>query len=155
VVLMLCFKVFMPPQILYSCSVIVLFFLNTDKKNRCDSYKKRRSCVLSNISIVAISTGLPVAVNNPVPASQVGFQPVLPLCSYGKVLDFTMKNTRLHRQPTHSENAQKMLCNANHKHCASHCKPETKKTGDSSNVCVCLYRSLKRLTDDHSGFAAV
>jgi len=29
---------------------------------------------LSNISIVAISVGLPVAVSNPVPASQVGFQ---------------------------------------------------------------------------------
>ena len=29
---------------------------------------------MSNISIVAISVGLPVAVNNPVPASQVGFQ---------------------------------------------------------------------------------
>jgi len=28
------------------------------------------------------------------------------------------------------------------------CKPETKKTGDSSNACVCLYRSLKLLTDD-------
>ena len=28
----------------------------------------------ANISIVAISVGLPVAVNNPVPASQVGFQ---------------------------------------------------------------------------------
>ena len=36
--------------------------------------KKRRPSVLSNISIVAISVGLPVAVNNPVPASQVGFQ---------------------------------------------------------------------------------
>jgi len=36
--------------------------------------KKRSSCVLSNISIVAISVGLPVAVNNAVPASQVGFQ---------------------------------------------------------------------------------
>jgi len=36
--------------------------------------KKRRPCVLSNISIVAISVGLPVAINNPVPASQVGFQ---------------------------------------------------------------------------------
>ena len=30
--------------------------------------------VLSNISIVAISVGLPVADNNPVPASQVGLQ---------------------------------------------------------------------------------
>jgi len=29
---------------------------------------------LLNISILAISVGLPVAVNNPVPASQVGFQ---------------------------------------------------------------------------------
>ena len=29
---------------------------------------------LPNISIVAISVGLPVTVNNPVPASQVGFQ---------------------------------------------------------------------------------
>jgi len=29
---------------------------------------------LSNISIVVITRGLPVAVNNPVPASQVGFQ---------------------------------------------------------------------------------
>jgi len=29
---------------------------------------------LSNIAIVAISVGLPVAVNNLVPASQVGFQ---------------------------------------------------------------------------------
>jgi len=28
---------------------------------------------VSNISIVAISVGMPVAVNNPVPASQVGF----------------------------------------------------------------------------------
>jgi len=36
--------------------------------------KKRRPRVLLNISIVAISVGLLVAVNNPVPASQVGFQ---------------------------------------------------------------------------------
>ena len=50
------------------------FFLNTHKKNRCDSYKTRRPSVLSNISIVAISVDLPVAVNNPVRASQVGFQ---------------------------------------------------------------------------------
>jgi len=36
--------------------------------------KKRKACVLSNISIVVISVGLPVTANNPVPASQVGFQ---------------------------------------------------------------------------------
>jgi len=36
--------------------------------------KKRRACVLLNISIAAISVGLPVAVNNPVPASKLGFQ---------------------------------------------------------------------------------
>jgi len=34
----------------------------------------RRPCVVSNISIVTISVGLPAAVNNPIPASQVGFQ---------------------------------------------------------------------------------
>jgi len=28
------------------------------------------------------------------------------------------------------------------RHCTTHCKPETKKMGDSSNSCVCLYRSL-------------
>ena len=39
-------------------------FLTQIRKNRCDSYKNRRPCVLSNISIVAISVGSPVAVNN-------------------------------------------------------------------------------------------
>jgi len=57
---------------LCGCSVFV-FLLTQIRKNRCDSYKNRRPCVLSNISIVAISVGLPVAVNIPVPASQVGF----------------------------------------------------------------------------------
>jgi len=28
------------------------------------------------------------------------------------------------------------------------CKPEAKKTGDSSNAYVCFYRSLKLSTDD-------
>jgi len=37
-------------------------FLTQIRKNRCDSSKKRRPCVLSNISIVAISVGLLVAV---------------------------------------------------------------------------------------------
>jgi len=41
-----------------------------------------------------------------------------------------------------------MRFKANHRHCTTHCKPETKKTGDSSNICVCLYRPLKLLTDD-------
>ena len=57
-VFMLCLKS-------YRCSVSV--FLNTDKKKT----KKCRPCVLSNISIVAISVGLSVAVNNLIPASQV------------------------------------------------------------------------------------
>jgi len=30
----------------------------------------------------------------------------------------------------------------------THWKPETKKTADSSNAGVCLYRSVKLLTDD-------
>jgi len=56
---------------------------------------------------------------------------------------FTEKTLDYKRKLTHSENAQKMCCNANHKHCATHCKPETKKTGDNSNACVCLNTSLK------------
>jgi len=52
----------------------VCFFSTQIRNNSFDSYKKRRPCVLSNILIVAISVDLPVAVNNPVPASQVGFQ---------------------------------------------------------------------------------
>jgi len=58
-----------------------------------------------------------------------------------KTLDYKIKHT-------HSENAQKMLFNANHSHCATHCEPETKKMGDSSNACVCLHRSVKCLPDD-------
>jgi len=58
----------------YIGAVCLFFFWTQIRKNRCDSYKKCRSCVLPNISIVAISVGLPVAVNNPVPTSQVGFQ---------------------------------------------------------------------------------
>jgi len=41
------------------------------------------------------------------------------------------------RNLTHSENAQKMRCNANHRHCPTHCKPETKTTGAATLVCVC------------------
>ena len=53
----------------------VCFDFNTDQKNTYAILLKNVDyCVLSNISIVAISVGLPVAVNNPVPASQIGFQ---------------------------------------------------------------------------------
>jgi len=48
--------------------------MNTGKKIQMWFLKKRRTCVLLKILIVVISVGLPVAVNNPVPASQVGFQ---------------------------------------------------------------------------------
>jgi len=58
----------------YYIGAVCLFFLTQIRKNRCDSCKKHRLCVLSNFSIVAITVGLPEAVNNPVPASQVGFQ---------------------------------------------------------------------------------
>ena len=56
--LTLCVNVFMPPHI---CAV-------------CLFYEKRRLCVLSNILTVAFPDGLPVEINNPVPASQVRFQ---------------------------------------------------------------------------------
>ena len=73
-VLTLCFKVFMLPHILYRGSVFFYcFFFNTDKKKYVILIKKG-PCVLSHTSIEAISVDLPVAVNNPVAASQVGFQ---------------------------------------------------------------------------------
>jgi len=59
----------MPPH-----KVQCVCFFEHIRKNRCDYYEKRRPCVLSNISIAAILNGLLVAVNNSVPASQVGFQ---------------------------------------------------------------------------------
>jgi len=60
------------------------------------------------------------------------------------------------KRQSYNENGQKMSCNANKNiACTIHCKQETKKTGDNSNACVCLYRSLKLLTDDHSDFVAV
>ena len=53
-----------------------MFFLTQMRKNRCDSYKKRRPCVLSNISITAISVGLPVVVTVIIlfPPAGEGFQ---------------------------------------------------------------------------------
>ena len=86
---------------------------------------------------------------------------VLPLCCYGKVLDFMIKNTRLTQKTlnykiklTHIENAQKIHCNATIDIVQLICKPEAKKTGDSSTP-VFAYRSLKLLTDDHSDFVVV
>ena len=48
VVVTFCFEVFTPPHIVYRCSVFV-FFCNTDKKNKCDSYKKNVGHVLCHI----------------------------------------------------------------------------------------------------------
>ena len=57
--------------------------------------------------------------------------PVSPLCRYvkntsrfdeKKILDYKSK-------VTHSENARKTRCNTSQRHCATRCKPETKKTG--------------------------
>jgi len=48
-----------------------------------------------------------------------------------KTLDSQKKTPDYKSKLTHSENAQKTRCNANHRHCATHCKPETKKAGDS------------------------
>jgi len=54
------------------------------------------------------------------------------------------KSTRFHDKKTldhkskltHRDNAQKMRCNANHRHCTTHCKPDTNENGrylDGSN----------------------
>jgi len=67
---------------------------------------------------------------------------------------FTQKTPDNKSKLAHSENTLKLRCNAKHRHCATHCKPETKKIGGSSNACVCLCRSMKLLTDDHKDFAA-
>jgi len=49
----------------YYIGAVCLFFWTQLGKNRCNSYEKRRTCVLSNISFMAISVGLPVAIDNP------------------------------------------------------------------------------------------
>jgi len=61
-------------------------------------------------------------------------QPWLPLCCYRKALDFMIKNTRFTQKIdyksklAHSENAQKMRCNANVNH--------DKHTSDSTSSLV-------------------
>jgi len=60
--------------------------------------KKGRPYVLLNISIVAISAGLPVAVNNPVPASQVGFQQIR------GIWRFCVEDSNKRSDPGHSSN---------------------------------------------------
>jgi len=51
---------------------------------------------LSNISIVAISVGLPVTVNNPVPSSQVGFQ------QFRAIERFCVEGNNKHSERGHS-----------------------------------------------------
>jgi len=62
VVLTLYFKVSSRHTFCIGAVQCVCFFLTLIRRNDCDSSKKRRPCVSSNISIVAISLGLPVAV---------------------------------------------------------------------------------------------
>jgi len=69
----------MSPHILYTVGAVcffLFFLLKTGKKKQMWFLKKRKPCVLLNISSVAISAGLPVAVDYPVPASRVGFQQI-------------------------------------------------------------------------------
>jgi len=71
-----------------------------------------------------------------------------------KTLDSHKKTLDYKSKLTHSENAQKMGSNDNHRHYARKLigNQRQKKTGDSSNsysnVGVCLYKSLKLSTDD-------
>ena len=53
---------------------------------------------MSNISFVAISVGLPVAVNNPVPASQVRFQ------QFRVIERFCVEGSNKHSDRGHSSN---------------------------------------------------
>jgi len=73
---------------------------------------------------------------------------VLPLCCYGKVLDFVIKKTPDYKYVTDLSDYKKIgvvktRCNANND-IAQLIVNQTKKMGDSNN-----------LTDDHSGFVAV
>jgi len=54
---------------------------------------------------------------------------------------------------TQNENGQKIRCDAN-KDIAQLTVNQRQTTRDSSNACVCFYRSLKLLTDDHCDFVA-
>jgi len=58
---------------------------------------------LSNISIVAILVGLPVAVNYPVPANQVGFQ------KFRAIESFCVEASNKHSDRGHSSNDLELL----------------------------------------------
>jgi len=67
------------------------------------THKKRRPSVLSNISILTISVSLPVAVNNPVAASQVRFQ------KFRAIQRFCVKVSNKHSDRGHSSNNLELL----------------------------------------------
>jgi len=75
---------------------------------------------------------------------------VLPLCCYGKVQvswQKTLDSQKKHEITKSNLHTVKMprkcvAVSTIHRPCATHCKPETKQTGDCSNACACLYRSL-------------
>jgi len=58
---------------------------------------------LSNISIVAILVGLPVAVNYPVPTNQVGFQ------KFRAIESFCVEASNKHSDRGHSSNDLELL----------------------------------------------
>jgi len=60
---------------------------------------------------------------------------------YKKNTRFTKKTLDHKIKITHSEYAQKMRCSANHRHCATHCKPEIKKTGDNGLITEIHHKS--------------
>jgi len=78
-------------------------------------------------------------------------------CCHSVVCSLLRKSTRFHDKKTlhkkaphykskltHSENAQKMRCHANHGLCATHWKPETRKLGVSSNAQGCQVQLNKK-----------
>ena len=70
---------------------------------------------------------------------------VLPLCCYGKVLDFMIKKTLDYKSKlTHTGNAQKLCCNANHRYCSTHGKPETMKENRRQAQRLCLFVQVTR-----------
>ena len=81
----------------------VCIFLTQIRKTDVILIKKRRPCVLSKCSIVGISVGLPVAVNNPIPASQVPFQ------QFCVIEHFCVKGSNKRSDRGHSSNDLEFL----------------------------------------------
>ena len=80
-----------------------LFFLTQIRKTDVTLIKNEGQVFFSNISIVASSVGLPMAVNNPVPTSHVGFK------KFRAIQRFCVEGSNKHSDRGHSSNDLELL----------------------------------------------